>query len=1496
MLGSVHVAGSVTGMARDGIRLLAGGSVDQTGGSVTGGTNGIYMSGTPGTVTVAASVTGTARFGIDLETGGSVDQLAGSVMGGQEGIHIGGNGTVTQEALATQPASSITGGQDGIFVGGLGSARVAGNVTGTARYGITVGTGTVSQLGGSVSGGQDGIFVGGDGTVIQLAVTGQPAGSIMGKQDGIHIIGRGMVGVAGSVTGTNGHGIDLQADGNVSQTGGSVSGGMDGIYIGGAGSVTQQAGTSQPAGSIMGKQDGIFVGSNGMVSVAGSVTGTNGHGIDVQADGVVSQSAGSVMGGIDGISIGGDGTVTQLAATGQPAASITGGQDGIFVGGIGTVGVAGSVAGTSGHGIDVLADGMVSQSAGSVTGGQDGIHVGGAGTVGVAGSVAGTSGHGINVQADGMVSQSAGSVMGGQDGIFVGGIGTVGVAGSVAGTSGHGINVQADGLVSQTAGSVMGGKDGVHVGGAGTVMQLAAMGQPAASITGGQDGIFVGGIGTVGVAGSVAGTSGHGINVQADGLVSQTAGSVMGGKDGVHVGGAGTVMQLAAMGQPAASITGGQDGIFVGGIGTVGVAGSVAGTSGHGIDVLADGMVSQSAGSVTGAVDGIFVGGKGVVGVAGSVSGANGDGINVRADGMVSQSAGSVMGNVEGIFVGGTGTVMQQAGSAEGGVDGVYIRGAGTVTQLASAGQPAGSIKGGINGIFVQGTGTVITDGSVEGTARYGILVRATGNVAQKAGFVSGGIDGIRVGSTGTVDVAASVSGASGHGINIQADGIVSQSAGSVSGGLDGVHVGGAGTVMQLAAAAQPAGSISGGHDGLFVGGTGTVFSAGTISGTNASVEFAGTGTNRLTLTAGSKLTGDALGSTAATANQLILETQGQADNNFRKFNSLDANGSQWTLNGAAIDVATAHVNSGLLIVGDASHANANLDASGGGVTVASTATLAGAGKVTGAVFVNGIIAPSAGAGVGNTRSLTVAGAMNFASGSVFALNVASTGGVDRLNVSSASLSGGTVTVTTNGTQAEFAVALAQPVDILHSTTGLNTRFAGLSSPNTMVFLTPKLTYDPNNVFLSVALNFVTPAMTLTSNERAVATALDQGPAANPLIAAALGLSPEEAPHAFDALSGEIYASLHNTQAESALMTRDLILDRLRQAAYYAAPGELSALGLGGPALAHNAGEGVASNAETAESGPARQAGNGGNGRAAYAADIAPPPVKALVQPGPRAPKYTFWGQGFGGWGHVDSDGNAAAVTDNFAGFVGGVDEGLANFWRAGFAAGYTHANLDVAARASSANVDSGVVGLYAGGPIAGRFNLRAGATLSFDNADVTRTVSFTGLFDKTRANLNGNVGQVFAELGYGMAFSRIAVEPLAGLAYVHVHTGSFFEDGGLAALIGARGDEDLGYTTLGLRAATVLPLANGMALTPHVSAQWQYAFGDVTPTLGLAFQATAAPFTIAGVPIARNAGLIDAGLDWRVTPQAKLGVSYWGDLASDAQVHAVKGSFTWDW
>jgi outer membrane autotransporter protein len=671
--------------------------------------------------------------------------------------------------------------------------------------------------------------------------------------------------------------------------------------------------------------------------------------------------------------------------------------------------------------------------------------------------------------------------------------------------------------------------------------------------------------------------------------------------------------------------------------------------------------------------------------------------------------------------------------------------------------------------------------------------------------------------------------------------------------------------------------TISGGI--AAIEGAGIVRNAGTISGGTNSVRFTGTGTNTLILQTGSVLSGEAAGSGASTDNRLVLQGHGTIapSNTFSNFNTLDVQAdTNWVWNTTAtitgcVTAPCTTVSSGTFAIDGALTSSIAVNAGG---------TLAGGGAINGDVTVGGgTVAPGA-ATPFSTLTVAGTGKVTFNANSIYRVNVNAAGQNDKLEVTvgSATLNGAAVNVLVqNGTYAP-----STQYSILHAANGVNGTFANVTA--NLAFLTPTLTYTPDNVLLTLTTNgggggggagntgFGFANVAQTRNQVAVAGALDASPVSSPLVLALLNQTVSGARQAFDALSGEVFGSVHNTQTTQMHFTRDTMLGRMRQASYYGAPGELGALSFGGPELAY---------------------ASGGD---AYAADF---PAKAAPGKAPSAPRgpsrdLTFWAQGLGGWGHADSDGNAASLKSRFGGFLSGADARFGDAWRAGLVAGYMRTDLDVADRSSSAGIDSVQFGGYAGGKL-GIFNVRGGASYSYDSIDTSRAIFFPGFTDKANAHFHGNVGQVFGEVGYGMTLGSVAVEPLAGLAYVHVRDGSFAEAGGLAALSSASASESTGYSTLGVRAATAVPLANGTVLVPRGSVQWQHAFGDVTPVNALAFQSTGTSFTVAGIPIARNAALVEGGFDWRFSPQARLGAFYQGELAAHADSHAFKGAFIWD-
>ncbi len=112
--------------------------------------------------------------------------------------------------------------------------------------------------------------------------------------------------------------------------------------------------------------------------------------------------------------------------------------------------------------------------------------------------------------------------------------------------------------------------------------------------------------------------------------------------------------------------------------------------------------------------------------------------------------------------------------------------------------------------------------------------------------------------------------------------------------------------------------------------------------------------------------------------------------------------------------------------------------------------------------------------------------------------------------------------------------------------------------------------------------------------------------------------------------------------------------------------------------------------------------------------------------------------------------------------------------------------------------------------------------------------------------------------------FGAASIEPFANLAYVNLSSQNFTETGTPAALTGSAETENTLYSTLGVSGGDgVRTLERGVsdaACEPRVAA---CAFGDVNSSASLAFASGGSAFSVAGVPIARDAALVGAGVDY---------------------------------
>jgi len=269
-----------------------------------------------------------------------------------------------------------------------------------------------------------------------------------------------------------------------------------------------------------------------------------------------------------------------------------------------------------------------------------------------------------------------------------------------------------------------------------------------------------------------------------------------------------------------------------------------------------------------------------------------------------------------------------------------------------------------------------------------------------------------------------------------------------------------------------------------------------------------------------------------------------------------------------------------------------------------------------------------------------------------------------------------------------------------------------------------------------------------------------------------------------------------------------------------------------------------------------------------------------------KATEPGVWSQAFGSWGDTRGNSNAAKMDRSTGGFLFGADAPAFDTWRFGAVAGYSRTSFDVKDRHSSGSSDNFHMGLY-GGSEWRQLGFRSGLAYTWHNIDTTRSVVFPGFSDRLSSDYNAGTFQAFSELSLGIENGVTKFEPFVNLAYVNFDANSQHESGGAAALTGSGVSMDTLFTTLGFRTTTSVNLGQ-KAVTARSLLGWRHAYGDTTPAVTMNYASGSSAFTMGGVPIARDAAVVEAGLDFTLSPTSTLGISYNGQFAN----HLVDQSF----
>ncbi|MHC9011535.1 autotransporter domain-containing protein [Stenotrophomonas rhizophila] len=481
----------------------------------------------------------------------------------------------------------------------------------------------------------------------------------------------------------------------------------------------------------------------------------------------------------------------------------------------------------------------------------------------------------------------------------------------------------------------------------------------------------------------------------------------------------------------------------------------------------------------------------------------------------------------------------------------------------------------------------------------------------------------------------------------------------------------------------------------------------------------------------------------------------------------------------------------------------------GGDIQMTNNALLAGTGSVGSAHLLSGSVLSPGSRQLGSVGRLSMSGDLVFDPSATYQVDVAADGRSDLVSVA------GQATLGTAGTVAVAAAgnwAVSTRYTVLTAGDGVAGTFAGVSS--NFAFLDPTLSYDANNVYLTMARNDVSmpevelafPDVVVNANQKAVAGAVEALGAGNAVYDAVVRLEVPQVVPAFDSLGGEIHAA-----ARTALLQDRFLRDGIHQR-------------LDGAAVS-----GVL-------------AGNTG-----------------------------VWVAGSGNSLRMDADGVGARSRVQQQGLMAGADWRISERVLLGVAVGEQTLTNRLDDRQAKADADATEYGVY--GQFQGEhFGLRGGVSRTDYRIDTTRAVTVgSTLSQPLAARSDATATRVFARAGWDFTARTLTLTPEIELAHVRLRSDRIAETGGNSALQVQANRDELSTGVAALRA--VWDISGGQrdraALTARVG--WQYADGDLGAATRARFENGDTTFAMQSVPLARSMGLAELGVAVNPTTASRL-------------------------
>jgi uncharacterized protein with beta-barrel porin domain len=842
-----------------------------------------------------------------------------------------------------------------------------------------------------------------------------------------------------------------------------------------------------------------------------------------------------------------------------------------------------------------------------------------------------------------------------------------------------------------------------------------------------------------------------------------------------------------------------------------------------------------------------------------AVAGPNGT-INVNVSGTLTGDLGvQFLSSKTGTLVN-TGTITANRGVSSNSGQ-MSVINSGTIKGIAGVGVYA------VDDMIVTNNATGKISGSAEGiySQSASVLVANSGSITAGQAGLSVAVAGL-LGATVTNNAGATISGGSAGVAGLLGFATVVNSGTITATGTNGIGIY-AGTVGTVT---NNAGGVITGTVGIYTrAGASTVVNAGTITGSITGIQFSGSG-NTLTLMPGSVISGMVVGTGSDTLQLggtssavFDVSTLGAAAQyrRFDKFNILD--GANWTLSGVSTYTGVTNVAGTLSVNG--SIASSSL------TTVNAGGTLGGNGTVGNTTINGGTLAPGNSIGL-----LTVQGNLVMTAASSYMVEV-SPANADRTNVTgTATLGGATV-------KASFAPGtyVSKQYTIVNATGGVSGTFNAFTTTDLPANFKSNLSYDSNNAYLNLALNFIPPPGSgLNANQQNAANAIVgffNSTGGIPLVFGGL------TPAGLTQISGETATGSQQTTFNAMNQFMGVMTDP-----FIAGRGDPVTASTGAPQFAD---EGDAASAY-ASNGKARSRSE----RDAYAAVYRKAPVMAdsFTQ------RWSVWAAGYGG--SQTTDGNTAFGSNNTRSSIGGVAVGADYRFSPNTLAGFALAGG--ATQFSVNGLGSGRSDLFQAGAFVrhtvGAAYLTGALAYGWQDVTTDRTVTVAGA-DLLRANFNANAFSGRIEGGYRFITPWMAVglTPYAAGQFTTFDLPAYAEQAiaganTFALSYGAK-SVTASRSELGLRSDKSFAVQNGI-FTLRGRAAWAHDFNP-DRNISATFQTLpGASFIVNGAAQAHDAALVTGAAEMKWLNGFSLAATFEGEFSDVTRSYAGKGVARYAW